>query len=101
MKKINFNLFLSLLISTFALIWMSEKLALVIENEKYDFYKIVENNDAENKNENKIDAEYLNEIAILILENTNYTEIKKVSISHAFTIKEVFIEKTLPPPKVF
>jgi hypothetical protein len=100
MKIININLFLTLLISVYSLIWISDKLSLIIENEKYGFYKIVENSDPKNETENKINTEFLNEIALIIIENTNYSETKKESISYTFKIKEVCIEKTLPPPEV-
>ena len=100
MKKININLFLTLLISAYSLIWISNKLSLIIENEKYGLYKIVENSDPKNETENKINTEFLNEIASIIIENTNYSETNKESISYTFKIKEVCIEKTLPPPEV-
>lgn len=100
MKIININLFLTLLISVYSLIWISDKLSLIIENEKYGFYKIVENSDPKNETENKINTEFLNEIALIIIENTNYSETKKESISYTFKIKEVCIEKKLPPPEV-
>ena len=100
MKKININLFLTLLISAYSLIWISNKLSLIIENEKYGLYKIVENSDPKNETENKINTEFLNEIALIIIENTNYSETNKESISYTFKIKEVCIEKTLPPPEV-
>lgn len=99
MKKININLFITLFISAYSLIWISDKLSLIIENEKYGFYKIVENSDPKNETENKLDTEFLNEIALIIIENTNYSETKKEIISYTFKVKEVCIEKTLPPPE--
>ncbi|TRX16085.1 hypothetical protein FNW25_13360 [Flavobacterium franklandianum] len=99
MKKMKNNLILTLLISTYSLIWISNKLSLVLENEKYGFYKIVENSDPKNETENKLDSEFLNEIALIIIENTNYSETKKEIISYTFKVKEVCIEKNLPPPE--
>lgn len=46
MKNNMFKTFFLLLGAAFSIIWISDKLAVVLENEKYGFYEIVENSDA-------------------------------------------------------
>ena len=99
MKKGAFNLFLSLLITTFSLIWISDKLSVIIENEKYGFYEMAENSDTENQTENKLKTQFLEEIELLSFSKFIVLSSQNSNTLYLFKIKEAFFENLTPPPE--
>lgn len=100
MKNGAFKLFILLLISTFSIIWISEKLSIVIENEKYCHYEMAENSDTENQTENKLKTQFLEEIELLNLSRLSFLSSQKIVTFYLFKIKEASFENLTPPPKI-
>lgn len=95
MKNGAIKLFLMLLISTFSLIWVSEKLSIVLEKEKYGFYEMAENSDTENKLKTQflVEIELLNFSKFIVLSSQNNNTL------YLFKIKEASFENLTPPPE--
>jgi len=99
MKNDIFKLFFSLLITTFSLIWISDKLSVIIENEKYSYYETTEKSDAENQTENKLKTQFINPIEFLNLAQFSLSDTKNNNTYYLFTIKEISFENLTPPPE--
>jgi lipopolysaccharide export LptBFGC system permease protein LptF len=99
MKNSASQLFFLLLITTFSIIWISDELAVVIENERYDFYEMAENSDKENQTENKLKTQFLDEIELLNLSRSFVSSSQKNNSSYLFKIKEASSENLTPPPE--
>jgi hypothetical protein len=65
MKNSALQLIFLLLITTFSFIWISDKLSVIIENEKFSYYETTEKSDAENQTENKLKTQFINKIDLL------------------------------------
>jgi len=99
MKNGAVKLFLLVLISTFSLIWISDKLSLVLEKEKYGFHKIAENSDTENQTENKLKTQFFEEIELLNFSRFYGLSSQKNTTFYLFIIKEATFENRTPPPE--
>ena len=99
MKNGAIKLFLMLLISTFSLIWMSEKLSIVLEKEKYGFHEMAENSDTENQTENKLKTQFFEEIELLNFSRFFISSTQKNNTFYLFKIKEASFENLTPPPE--
>jgi hypothetical protein len=100
MKNNIFKLFFLLLTIVFSIIWISDKLTVVLENEKYGFYEMAENSDTENQTENKLKTQFLEEIELLNFSRFIISSTQKNNTFYLFKIKEVSFENLTPPPKV-
>jgi hypothetical protein len=99
MKNGVLKLFFLLLICTFSLIWISDKLSVIIENEKYGFCEMSENNDAENQTENKLKTQFLEKIELLNFAKFSILSTQKNNTFYLFKIKEASFENLTPPPE--
>lgn len=99
MKNGTFKLFFLLLITTFSLIWISDKLSVIIENEKISYHEMAENNDTENQTENKLKTQFLEEIALLNFSKLAILSSQKNNTLYLFKIKEASFENLTPPPE--
>lgn len=88
-----------LVLATFSFIWISDQLAVIIEDKKCNFYELTEKSDSENKVENELKTQFINKI-----ETFNCTEIsflkKTNNAAYLFKSKEFFSENLTPPPQV-
>jgi hypothetical protein len=100
MKNNVFKLFFLLLTVVFSIIWISDKLTVVLENEKYGFYEMAENSDTENQTENKLKTQFLEEIELLNFSRFFVSSTQKNNAFYFFKIKEVSFENLTPPPEV-
>lgn len=100
MKNNIFKLFFLLLIVAFSIIWISDKLAVVIENGKYGFYEMAKNSDTENQTENKLKTQFLEEIELLNFSRFFISSTQKNNIFYQFKIKEASFENWTPPPEI-
>lgn len=100
MKNNIFKLFFLLLIVAFSIIWISDKLAVVIENGKYGFYEMAKNSDTENQTENKLKTQFLEEIELLNFSKFFISSTQKTNIFYQFKIKEASFENWTPPPEI-
>ncbi len=99
MKNGAFQLFFSLLITTFSLIWISNKVSVIMENEKYGYYETTEKNDAENQTENKLKTQFIDPIELLNLAQFSLSNPKNNNTYYLFNIKEISFENLTPPPE--
>jgi hypothetical protein len=100
MKNGASKLFLSMLISTFSLIWVSDELSFFLEKEKYGFYEMAENNDTENQTENKSKTQFLEEIELLNFSKFLVLSSQNNNPFYLFKIKEATFENLTPPPEI-
>lgn len=99
MKNGIFQLFFSLLITTFSLIWISDKLSVIMENEKYSYYETTEKSDAENQTENKLKTQFIDPIDFFNLAQFSLSDSKNNNTYYLFNIKEISFENLTPPPE--
>lgn len=86
--------------TTFSLIWISEKLSVLIEKEKYGYYESTEKNDSENQTENKLKTLlFINQIEFLNLDHFLSSNSEKNNSFYSFNVKEFHFENLTPPPE--
>lgn len=100
MKNNIFKLIFLLLVTAFSIIWVSDKLSVIIENEKYSFYGITENSDTENQTENKLKTPFIDQIELLHFSIFLPLSVKRNNSFYLFNIKEFLFENITPPPEV-
>lgn len=88
-----------LLTVAFSIIWISDKLAVVIENGKYGFYEMSEKSENENQTENKLKTQFLEEFELLNFSRIFISSIQKNNSFYLFKIKEASSENLTPPPE--
>ena len=99
MKNSTLQLFFLLLITTFSFIWISDKLSVIIENEKFSYYETTEKSDAENQTENKLKTQFINKIDLLNFSRISILSTQKNNTFYLFKIKEASFENWTPPPE--
>jgi len=100
MKNNIFKLIFLLLVAAFSIIWVSDKLSVIIENEEYSFYGITENSDTENQTETKLKTQFIDQIELLHFSMFSSLSAKKNNTFYLFNIKEFSFKNTTPPPEV-
>lgn len=99
MKNSLFNLFFSFLIVIFAVIWVSDKLSVLVENDEYGYVETTEKGETESQKENKlktlffIPGDHLNMLA------SGESYIKISNSFYSFVVKEFCFENGTPPPE--
>ncbi len=99
MKNGVFQLLFLLLITTFSLIWISDKLSVIMENEKYGYYGTTEKSDSENQTENKSKTQFFNKIEFLNLAQFSQSDSGKNNTHYSFSVKEIYFKNLTPPPE--
>ena len=99
MKNSALQLFFLLLITTFSFIWISDKLSVIIENEKFSYYETTEKSDAENQTENKLKTQFINKIDLLNFSRISILSTQKNNTFYLFKIKKASFENWTPPPE--
>ena len=100
MKDSALQLFFLLLITTFSFIWISDKLSVIMENEKYGYYETTEKNDAENQTENKLKTQFINKIDLLNFSRISILSTQKNNTFYLFKTKETSFKNRTPPPEI-
>lgn len=99
MKNNLFNLFFSFVIVVFSVIWISDKISVLIENDEYGYVESAEKGETENQTESKLKTFFVNEIdynlALFSLPNA-----KSNTSFYSFTVKEFSFESLTPPPEI-
>jgi hypothetical protein len=105
MKNQLLKLILLALINITSCIWIGFGVYQVIENKKYDYSNFLENengeNQTENKTENKLIIEFINDITIFTLVSKDFFDTKKSFTYIVKDTKEVTLKNITPPPKSF
>lgn len=99
MKNGIVQLFFLVIISTFSLIWISDKVSVVLEKEKYGFHEMSEKSETENQTENKLKTRFFEEIELLNLSKFSILSSQKNPTFYLFKIKEPSFENRTPPPE--
>jgi hypothetical protein len=99
MKNNILKLFFLLLTVAFSIIWISDKVAVVIENEKYGFYEMAENSETEKQTENKLKTQFLEEITYLNFYRYYISPTQENNTSYLFKIEEPSFKNWTPPPE--
>jgi len=99
MKNAAFQLFFSLLITTFSLIWISDKLSVIMENERNGYYETTEKSDTENQTENKLKIQFIDSIELLNFAQFPLSDPKNSNTYYLYNIKEISFENLTPPPE--
>lgn len=99
MKSNLFKIIFTLLIFAFSLIWISEKLTVLIENDKYCYCETTEKSDTENQTESKLKTLFVNPINLLNLSLSLLSNSKNNNSFYSFKIKEFCFENLTPPPE--
>ncbi len=86
--------------TTFSLIWIGDKVSIIIDNDESGFYEFSEKSDNENKTENKLKTQFINEIEIPNFGKIAFLNPKKNNSLYLFKVKEFCSEKYTPPPEV-
>jgi hypothetical protein len=73
---------------------------MIIENDKYDFSKTIEDGDTENQTENKSKTEFINEISVLDFTNFYFSNNQENTPFYLFKVKELSFENQTPPPEI-
>lgn len=86
--------------TSFSLIWIGDKVSVIIDNDEYGFYEFSEKSDSENKTENKLKTQFISEIEILNFAKITFLNPKKNNSLYLFKVKEFCSENHTPPPEV-
>lgn len=93
------KLFFLFVLAAFSLLWISDQLAVIIEDEKYSYYELTEKSDSENKVENELKTQFINKIETLNCTTISFLK-KKNNTVYLFKSKEFYSENQTPPPQV-
>ena len=89
-----------LILLTFSLIWVSDKLSILIHEKQYDFYELAENNTEETNFESKLKLLFIDSIKLFNCFEC-YSFIKaRISSFDLFVAKEFVLKNFTPPPEM-
>ena len=101
MKNSAIKLFFMFLITTFSLIWISEKFfMLYLEREKHSYFESTETSDTENVTENKLKTLFVNQIDHSDLAPLSLSNSQNINSAYFFKVKEFCFECLTPPPEI-
>ncbi|HWS60291.1 MAG TPA: hypothetical protein VN182_05125 [Flavobacterium sp.] len=101
MKNSVIKLFFMFFVTTFSLIWISEKLSMLyLESEKYSYFETTETTDSENITENKLKTLFVNQIDFSDLTPFSLSNSRKINLAYSFKVKEFCFECLTPPPEI-
>ncbi len=100
MFRLVLKISLSLVFLTFSIIWVSDKLSILIHEKQYDFYELTENNTEENNVESKLKLLFIDSIEIFNC--FEYYSLNKTRINSfdLFVVKEFALKNFTPPPEI-
>lgn len=85
--------------TAFSLLWISDKLSVFLENEKYSFYETAEKSDAESETETKLKTLFFNQIDFMNLASKSLPDPQNNISFYSFNVKEFCFENLSPPPE--
>lgn len=94
-----FNFLFSLITAIFSLIWISDKLFVLLENENYSYFETTEKESTEDKTESKLKTLFIDEIDHLNLYPFLLPNKNNNNSFYSFAIKEFCFENQTPPPE--
>ncbi len=86
--------------ATFSIIWISDKLSVFLEKEKYSYYETTEKNDSENQLEIKLKTLFVNQIDLLNLVQFSSSTAQNNNPFYSFNVEEFCFESHTPPPEI-
>ena len=84
------------MIATFSLLWVSEKFAVLLEDEEYSYVETSEKGEIENK----LKTLFISSFDLFELQNFPSSDSKNINSCYSFTIKEFSFESLTPPPEL-
>lgn len=85
----------------FSAVWISDALAALSDEKKYEFFEVSENSTEENNKESKLKILYTAEIEFPnSLENYSLEQ-NRINCLDLFKVKESNLKNTTPPPEAF
>jgi hypothetical protein len=101
MKNQILKLILLILISAVSIEWCTNNLHHLLNSKKYDYSSLIENEKSENKTENKLTFEFLNEINTIPISFFEFSKSKNSFIHNTNKVDDVLLKRNIPPPKSF
>lgn len=84
------------MISTFSLFWISEKLTIFLENEKYSYFEGSEKNEVEAK----VKTLFIDQIELFDLDSFSLFDSQKINSFYSFNVVEFTFKNLTPPPEL-
>jgi hypothetical protein len=85
---------------TFSLIWVSDKLSILIHEKQYDFYELAENNTEENNLESKLKLLFIDSIELFNCFEYHSLNKARINSFDLFVVKEFALKNFTPPPEI-
>jgi hypothetical protein len=96
MKNNVIKLIFMFLIATFSLFWISEKVTIFLENEKYSYFEASEKNEAEGK----VKTLFIDQIEHFDLDSFSLFDSQEINSFYSFNIKKFSFKNLTPPPEL-
>jgi hypothetical protein len=96
MKNSIIKLIFMFLISTFSLLWISEKSTVFLENEKYSYFEVSEINEVEGK----VKTLFIDQIELFDLDSFSLSDSQKINSFYSFNVKKFSFKNLTPPPEL-
>lgn len=84
------------MITTFSLFWISEKIAVFVEDEEYSFFETTENEEIESK----LKTLFVYQIDLFDLHSFSLSNSQNINSFYSFNVKEFSFEIQTPPPEI-
>lgn len=84
------------MVTAFSLFWISEKLAVFLDDEKYSYVETTEKSETENK----LKTLFINQIDFVDLDSFSSSDSQNINSSYSFNVKEFSFENLTPPPEL-
>jgi len=96
MKNYVIKLIFMFLISTFSLLWISDKLTIFFENETYSYFEVSEINEVEAK----VKTLFIDQIELFDLDSFSLFDSQKINSFYSFNVREFTFKNLTPPPEL-
>jgi hypothetical protein len=96
MKNSAIKLIFMFLMSTFSLFWISEKLTVFLENEKYSYFEVSEKSEVEAE----VKTLFIDQIELFDLDSLSLFDSQKINSCYCFNVKKFSVKNLTPPPEL-
>jgi hypothetical protein len=96
MKNNAVKLIFMFLLSTFSLFWISEKVTILLEDEKHSYFEVSEKNEVEGK----VKTLFMDQIELFDLDSFSLFDSQKINSFYYFTVKKFSLKNLTPPPEL-
>jgi hypothetical protein len=96
MKNSTIKFIFLFLVTTFSVFWISEKLTVFLEKEKYSYFETNEKNEVESK----VKTLFINQIELFDLDTVATFDSQNSNTFYSFIVKEFIFKNLNPPPEL-